>query len=61
MLVLPFKMNEKTKGGIILAETSLETTTSCIDSADSFLEWDQIATETKKNFLKVLGARKKTG
>ena len=24
MLVLPFKMNEKTKGGLILAETSLE-------------------------------------
>ena len=35
MLVLPFKMKEKTKGGIVLAETTLETT-SCITMWFSF-------------------------
>ena len=36
MLVLPFKMKEKTKGGLVLAETTLEKTTSCITSWFSF-------------------------
>ena len=32
LLVLPFKMKEKTKGGVILAETYFRETASCITS-----------------------------
>ena len=36
LLVLPFKMKETTKGGLVLAETTLETTTSCFTSRISY-------------------------
>ena len=36
LLVLPFKMKEKTKGGLVLAETTLEKTTSCFTSRVSY-------------------------
>ena len=36
MLVLPFKMKEKTKGGLILAEDTLEKSTSCFSSRFSY-------------------------
>ena len=36
LLVLPFKMKEKTKGGLVLAETTLEKTTSCFTSRISY-------------------------
>ena len=36
LLVLPFKMKEKTKGGVILAEDTLGATTSCFTSRFSY-------------------------
>ena len=36
ILVLPFKMKEKTKGGLIMAETTFRETTSCVTDWFSF-------------------------
>jgi hypothetical protein len=56
ILVLPFKMKEKTKGGLIMAETTFEK--EQVASQTVCFPCRQTATGTRIDILKVLGAKK---
>ena len=60
ILVLPYKRNEKTKGGIILTDQSLEES-QVASSIGLVLKIGPDAYKEKENFPTVLGAKKKTG
>ena len=60
LLVLPFTPKEKTKGGIIIAQESLDKAriaTNC----GYVVKWDQWHMEIKKNFQQALGVKKEIG
>jgi hypothetical protein len=59
LLVLPFKMPEKTKGGLCLDKILWKDNKLHLH-ADSFLKWDHIVM-IKKNFLKALGQKRRLG
>ena len=60
LLVLPFKMKEKTKGGLVLSETTLEKQQVASQVGLVWL-WVQIVIRIKRGILKVRGARRKIG
>ena len=60
MLVLPFKIKEKTKGGIVLAETTLERQ-QVASQVGLVWPWDHNVTRIKRGIPKVHGARRKIG
>jgi len=60
MLVLPFKMKEKTKGGIHLAETTLERQ-QVASQVGLVMAMVHSVIKTKIDFQRVRGAKKKIG
>ena len=60
LLVLPFKMKEKTKGGIHLAETTLERQ-QVASQVGLVMAMAHNVIRIKRDILKVHGAKKKIG
>ena len=60
MIVLPFKMKEKTKGGLVLAETTLERQ-QVASQVGLVLAMGHNVIRIKNDILKVRGARSKIG
>ena len=60
MIVLPFKMKEKTKGGLVLAETTLERQ-QVASQVGLVLAMGHNVIRIKKDILKVRGARSMIG
>ena len=60
LLVLPFNMKETTKGGIVLAETTLERQ-QVASQVGLVWPWVRNVIRIKRGILKVHGAKKKIG
>ena len=60
LLVLPFKMKDKTKGGIVLAETTLERQ-QVASQVGLVMAMGPQCYKDKRGILKVHGARRKIG
>ena len=60
LLVLPFKMKEKTKGGLVLAESTLERQ-QVGSQCGLVLRMVQIVTRTRIDIPMVLGAKRENG
>ena len=60
ILVLPFKMNEKTKGGVIINESTLERQ-QVASQCGNVLRWEMLVTGIKRDILQVHGARSVIG
>ena len=60
MLVLPFRMKETTKGGVLLGTETIDRQ-QVHRNAETYLPWDLIVTTTLKDLAMVHGARWETG
>ena len=60
LLVLPFKMKDKTKGGIVLAESTLEKQ-QVASQCGLIQQWVHSVIRTRNVILKVRGARREIG
>ena len=61
MLVLPFTPKEKTKGGIIISQESLDKARIATNCGYVSKDGTNLHMETKKNFQPALGVNKEIG